>query len=336
MNLLRHTHIDFLKYRRFWMAASLLVSLVGLVIPMIPGAIKMGIDFSGGTQIIARVAENVSLDRTRSALARANVEAQIQRYGEAEDHAILIRVADDQVGGENHADHAVGAVRKALEAEVGSSGLAILSQEYVGPQIAAELRTKGLLAVVLSSLGILVYLWYRFELRFAVGTVVAMAHDVLVTLALYTTLGFEFNLTTIAAFLTLVGYSVNDTVVIFDRVRENLRQHRQERMYEVLNRSLNQTLSRTLLTSGTTMLAAGALLAFGGPALRGFAFIITVGVVVGTYSSVYVASPIVLLWDPWFGHRDRDRQVGQERQKLTSADSTRNRKPATARHRRRA
>jgi preprotein translocase SecF subunit len=150
-------------------------------------------------------------------------------------------------------------------------------------------------------IGMLIYIWLRFELRFGVGAVVASLHDVLIVLGLFSLLGFEFNLTTIAGFLTVVGYSVNDTVVVFDRVRENLRRNRREPLLQVMNLSLNQTLSRTVLTSGTTLLAIGSLLLFGGDVLRGFAFIITVGVIVGTYSSIYIASPITLLWEQWFG-----------------------------------
>jgi preprotein translocase subunit SecF len=195
---------------------------------------------------------------------------------------------------------AEGVSPEALEAlrenaHLGSIGL--LGAENVGPQIGRELRTKGVLAVVLSLVGMLLYIWVRFELRFGIGAVIASFHDVLVVLGLYALLDFEFNLTTVAAFLTLVGYSVNDTVVIFDRVRENLRLTRREPLVELINRSLNQTLSRTILTSGTTLLATGSLLVLGGDVLRGFAFVLTVGIIVGTYSSVYVASPFAILWE---------------------------------------
>ncbi|MFP3939349.1 MAG: protein translocase subunit SecF [Acidobacteriota bacterium] len=174
---------------------------------------------------------------------------------------------------------------------------ALLGAENVGPQIGRELRTKGVMAVVLSLFGMLAYIWVRFELRFGIGALAATVHDVFVVLGLYAWMDFEFNLTTVAAFLTLVGYSVNDTVVIFDRVRENLRLTRRESLPEVINRSINQNLSRTVLTSGTTLLATGALLVLGGDVLRGFAFVLTVGIVVGTYSSVYIASPFTILWE---------------------------------------
>lgn len=199
-------------------------------------------------------------------------------------------------------------VLDALEQNTSLGQFSLLAAESVGPQIGSELRTKGILAVVLSLIGMLLYIWYRFELRFGVGALVAVFHDILVVLGFYALMDFEFNLTTIAAFLTLVGYSVNDTVVIFDRVRENMRRSRREPLADTLNRSINQTLSRTILTSGTTLLAVGALLALGGDVLRGFSFVLTVGVVVGTYSSVYVASPFAMLWETLFGSEAKSRK----------------------------
>lgn len=196
----------------------------------------------------------------------------------------------------------------ALKENASLGGFSLLAAESVGPQIGGELRTKGILAVVLSLIGMLLYMWFRFELRFGVGALVAVFHDVLVVLGLYALMDFEFNLTTIAAFLTLVGYSVNDTVVIFDRVRENMRRSRREPLGETLNKSINQTLSRTILTSGTTLLAVGALLALGGDVLRGFSFVLSVGVIVGTYSSVYVASPFAMLWEHLFGSAAKSRR----------------------------
>ncbi len=186
-------------------------------------------------------------------------------------------------------------------------GYALLGVENVGPQIGKELSRQGFLAVVMSLLGMLAYIGLRFELRFGIGAVMASIHDVLVTLGLFILMGFEFNLTTIAAFLTLIGYSVNDTVVIFDRIRENMRKNRRAPLLQVMNESINQTLSRTIMTSGLTMLTVAALLALGGEVLRGFAFVMTVGIIVGTYSSVYVASPFTLLWEQMFGAKSRIR-----------------------------
>ncbi len=177
----------------------------------------------------------------------------------------------------------------------------VLGVETVGPQIGGELRHQGFLAVVMSLLGMLAYIWFRFELRFGIGAVMASLHDVVVTLLFFWWFKLEFNLTTIAAFLTLIGYSMNDTVVIFDRMRENMRKSRRKPLIEVMNDSINQTLSRTIMTSGLTFLSVLSLLILGGDVLRGFAFVMTVGIIVGTYSSIYVASPFALLWESLFG-----------------------------------
>ncbi len=188
-----------------------------------------------------------------------------------------------------------------LRARATIGGFAVLGTENVGPQVGSELRQQGLMAVVGAMIGMLIYIWIRFELRFGVGATVATLHDVAITLGLFAWAGYEFNLTTIAAFLTLIGYSVNDTVVTFDRVRENMRKSRSVDLLTVLNRSINQTLSRTLLTGGTTILVSLCLLFMGGDVIKGFAFVMTIGVIVGTYSSIYIASPFALLWENLFG-----------------------------------
>jgi len=185
----------------------------------------------------------------------------------------------------------------------------VLQNENVGPQIGSELRAKGILAVTLSLIGMLLYIWYRFELRFGVGAVVALFHDFFITLGLFALVDYEFNLPTIAAFLTLVGYSVNDTVIIFDRVRENLRRHRRLPLVEIMNLSLNQTLSRTILTSGTTLMVVASLFFLGGEVIRGFAFVLLIGVIIGTYSSIFIASPFALLWERMFSQEARDRKL---------------------------
>lgn len=185
-----------------------------------------------------------------------------------------------------------------------------LATENVGPQVGAELRKRGFLAVIGALLGMLVYIWIRFELRFGIGATMASLHDVLITLGLYAFMGYEFNLTTIAAFLTLIGYSVNDTVVTFDRVRENMNKHRGRDLLKILNDSQNQMLSRTLLTGGTAILASLMLFLFGGDVLKGFAFIMLFGIIIGTYSSIYIASPFALFWEQWFGSAGKN-QKGQ-------------------------
>ncbi|HEX2222665.1 MAG TPA: protein translocase subunit SecF, partial [Thermoanaerobaculia bacterium] len=199
------------------------------------------------------------------------------------------------------------AVLSALQTGGYLGDFAVLGVEDVGPQIGSELRRKGFLAVALSLVGMLIYIWFRFELRFGVGAIMACVHDVLVTLFFFAASGYEFNLTTVAAFLTLIGYSVNDTVVIFDRIRENMRKSRREPLIDVMNRSINQTLSRTILTGGSTLLVLACLWQWGGEVIKGFAFVLLVGILVGTYSSIYVASPFALLWERVFGSKSKIR-----------------------------
>jgi preprotein translocase subunit SecF len=204
----------------------------------------------------------------------------------------LIRSWEEVEGLDGVSDEVVSALRSG--AQLG--GFSVLRSDNVGPQIGGETARRGVLAMVFSLVGMLAYIWIRFELRFGLGALVALMHDVVIALGFFVVLDYEADLTTIAAFLTLIGYSVNDSVVIFDRLRENLRRSRRQSLVEVINLSLNQTLSRTLLTSGTTMMALATMFFFGGDVLRGFSFVLLVGVFVGTYSSVFVASPMVLLW----------------------------------------
>ena len=259
---------------------------------------RRGVDALGG----------LLLDLDPDQLRVNDAQAAAEHYDDVAQAIIAVRRDTGLIDDWEAVAAAPGVGAGTVDALRGSAVLgsfAVLGAENVGPMIGAELRQKGILAVVLSLLGMLIYIWYRFELRFGIGALVAVTHDVLIVLGLYAIAGYEFNLTTIAAFLTLVGYSVNDTVVVFDRVRENLRRRRRQPLEEVMNLSLNQTLSRTVLTSGTTLLALGCLLALGGDVLRGFAFILTLGIVVGTYSSIFVASPFALLWEKWFGAEAR-------------------------------
>ena len=202
-------------------------------------------------------------------------------------------------------------VLQVLQQRTHLGNFGLLSQEVVGPTMGRELRQRGLWAVGLSLVAMLAYIWVRFELRFGIGAVIAILHDVIVVLGLYALMGFEFNLTTIAAFLTLVGYSVNDSVVVFDRVRETMRKTRRQSFEQLINDAINETLSRTLLTGTTTLAAMGSLLLLGGEALRGFAFVMVVGVIVGTYSSIWVASSFTLLWQAFLDRR-QGRPGGEE------------------------
>ncbi len=293
MRVLHDTHFDFLKYRRFWVSLSVLLVALGLGV-IFTGQLRLGIDFAGGTQLTVRFRDEPDLERIRGLLADAGEQASIQRFRD-ERNEVLITLPLDARGIEGRGSRIVEILERGLEgAATDGRVFDVVKQDSVGPQIGAELRLKGFLAVSLSLAGMLAYIALRFRLPFGVGAVAASLHDVMVTLGLYALAGFDFDLNSIAALLTLVGYSVNDTVVVFDRVRENRRANPRKPLYEVMNRSLNDTLSRTVLTSGTTLLVTASLLAFGGQALRGFSFALTVGVVVGTYSTIYVASPIAL------------------------------------------
>lgn len=237
---------------------------------------------------------------------KSNVDEAHAHYEQVGDAIVAKRkevklfTAWDQVAGAQGLSPAALAVLKG-QAAIGS--FQIIQNESVGSQIGAELRQKGLWAVFFSLIAMLVYIWYRFELRFGVGALMASFHDVIVTLGLFAFIGYEFNLSTIAAFLTLVGYSVNDTVIIFDRVRENARRYRRLTLEENMNVSVNETLPRTIMTAGTTLLACAALFFFGGDVLKGFSFVMLVGVIVGTYSSVFIASPFALWWDEQMAKR---------------------------------
>jgi preprotein translocase subunit SecF len=299
MEILRDTNIDFMKYRKFWVVISLIFVLIGFLSIFVHGRLNLGVDFAGGTQMTVKFNQRPDVQRLREVLSAAGIpDPQIQTYGPEEENQILIKTRLLGGSAEGSRERVETGLRRANQGE-----FSVLSVETVGPQIGKELRRQGFWAVALSLLGMLAYIWFRFELRFGIGAIMACLHDVLVTLGLFALAGYEFNLTTVAAFLTLVGYSVNDTVVIFDRIRENMRKSRREPLLNVMNASINQTLSRTILTGGSTLLVLACLLYWGGEGIRGFAFVMFVGIIVGTYSSIYIAPPFTLLWEQYFGNR---------------------------------
>lgn len=257
-----------------------------------------------GSNTFAEILFAVDPDNKKSNLDEAH--AHYDQVGDAivaKRKEVKLFTGWDQVAGAQGLTPAALAVLKS-QASIGS--FQVIQNESVGSQIGAELRQKGVWAVLFSLIAMLVYIWYRFELRFGVGALMASFHDVIVTLGLFAFIGYEFNLATIAAFLTLVGYSVNDTVIIFDRVRENARRYRRLTLEENMNVSVNETLPRTIMTAGTTLLACAALFFFGGDVLKGFSFVMLVGVVVGTYSSVFIASPFALWWDEKVAKRQEE------------------------------
>ncbi len=284
------TKFDFMGIRRIALAISAALMIVSMIDLAIAG-LNFGIDFRGGTLIEARFPEAADLGQVRDVARGLDLgDVAVQEFGAATD--VLIRV-ETQPGGGDAQTAAVATVTEALRSSF--EGVDIRRTETVGPKVSGELIQAGIIAIVLAVAAVLVYIWLRFEWQFAVGAVAALTHDVVLTIGVFALLQLEFNLSIIAAILTIVGYSLNDTVVVFDRVRENLRRFKTTPLDDVLNLSINETLSRTIMTSVTTLIALFALYFLGGEVIRGFTFAMIWGVVVGTFSSVFVASPLLLL-----------------------------------------
>ena len=298
MHIFTNPNYNFLRWRWHAVALSWVVIIAGLVFISTRGMPK-GIEFAGGTSVIMQFAQTPSVDAVRTALnqnyAGGGQDAIVQTYGEPSARQVMVRVP--QVGAEQGAS--LSSTAQAVEDALRKGNLGnftVVGTEIVGPAVGEELTQKGIWAFVLSLIGILAYIAFRFEFAFAVGAVIATIHDVLVTFALLAFFRYDLTLNVIAAILTVTGYSTNDTIVIFDRVRENMRKMRRESLSEIINMSINQTLGRTVITAGTALLSAIALFLFGGEVLHGFAFAMIVGIVTGTYSSVFVAAAIVTFW----------------------------------------
>ncbi len=285
------TNIPFLSFRTIAFILSGALALLSVALLPTKG-LNLGIDFRGGTLIEVRMPGNAAdLGAMRKALSGLGLgEVALQEFGTPTD--VLIRV-ERQTGEQKEQIAAVDQVKKVLEENFGSE-ISYRRVEFVGPKVSEELFWAGGQAVLFALIAILAYIWFRFEWQFAIGSIVALVHDVVLTLGVFSLFGLEFNLATVAAILTIVGYSLNDTVVVFDRVRENLRKYKKMPLPELLDRSLNDTLARTLMTSLTTLLALIALFVFGGPVIRDFTFALIWGVLVGTYSSIFIAAPLLL------------------------------------------
>ena len=301
MDILGDTRINWIKYRWWFAGVSLAVLIAGVSDVISKDGLRYGIDFSEGTMVVAKFAEAPEIETVREAVTSLGYgSAVIQSYDRPEMNQVMIRVekADEEAtpegpeaGIDETANRILEALRGGMAGELVSS-----STEIVGPVVGEELRRRARNATLLALFAMLIYIGFRFEPVYGVGATVAVIHDVLVTLALVSLFNYEISLNVIAAFMTLVGYSVNDTIVIFDRVRENRHIHRRLKLTDIVNLAINQTLRRTILTSGLTLLAVGALFVWGGEVLRAFSFVLVAGVVVGTYSSIAIASPIVLWW----------------------------------------
>ena len=290
------TSIDFFSKARIWLGISMVAMVIAFASFLIQG-LNYGIDFQGGTSIRTDSAIVVDVAQYRSVLEALDLgdvsiaEVDDPLFDE-DQHVALVRV-QAQEGDERIASETIEAIQTALRTI--DPGMTFPSVESVGPKVSGELIQTAIIAVALAVVAILLYIWMRFEWQFAVGAVVALAHDVILTIGIFSELQIKFDLAIIAALLTIVGYSINDTVIVFDRVRENLRKYKKKDLKEVLNLSINETLSRTLMTSVTTMLALLALFILGGDVIRGFVFAMMWGVLIGTYSSIFVASTILLV-----------------------------------------
>ena len=288
-----NTNVDFVGKRVVAIVFSLALIMVGIVSLAIKGGPSYGIDFAGGSLVQVKFTQNTSAAKGREALKKPGLHGQtIPQFGGQPDE-FLGRAQEtssetQKPVAKNRAHH--GTTHRAGNGEIRRA-------EMVGPKVSKSLRDKGVMAVVFAIIGMLIYITWRFEFRFGVGAVIALVHDVLITLAFFSFLNKEIDLTIIAAFLTIIGYSVNDTVIVCDRIRENMAKYPKEKLAPVINRSINETLSRTVMTSGMTLLSVLALYLFGGSVINNFAFAMLIGIVVGTYSSIYVASPVILFWE---------------------------------------
>jgi len=294
------TKYDFMRFRNYTIIASGIVCLIALILYVTVG-LNYGVDFRGGIMVEIRAPQAIEMSTLRSTLNRLNLgEVEIQQFGQPTD--AIIRV-ESQEGDERAQLRAVETIRNTLGPQVDYRRV-----EFVGPKVGAELVRYGIIATFLTILGIAIYVWFRFDWQFGVAAIVSILHDVMATIGLFAVTGMAFDLTSLAAVLTIAGYSINDTVVIFDRVRENLRKYKQMGLIELINLSVNETLARTILTTATTFLAVGCLALFGGPVIRGFSLAMLFGLIVGTYSTVYIAAPLVI----YTGLKRVGRLVGEE------------------------
>ena len=286
------THFDFMGKIKPAMVFSSLLILVGLISIVISGGLKYGIDFAGGTLVQLQFKNPPDIEVIRDRLKTIGLgDSTIQEFGSKKDILIRVEKSEEKL-------EAVGAmVRRSLSGKFNIEEISLERVEMVGPKVGRDLREKALLSILYAIIGIVIYISWRFEFQYAIAAIIALIHDVLVTMGAFSIFDKEFTLVIVAAFLTIIGYSLNDTIVVFDRIRENLRRKVKVSTIDIINASINQTLSRTLLTSGTTLLVVVALFFFGGEIIHDFCFALLVGIFIGTYSSIFIASVFLVYWD---------------------------------------
>ena len=290
MRLFKDTNIDFIGKRKIGLLISLTFITVGFISLIFHGGPRLGIDFLGGTLVQMKFDEPVASVDVRSAVSAAGYEgAVIQQFGD--DREVLIRILEAEGSREDSK-----IISDALGNYFSGNAYEIRKVEKVGPKIGEELRGNAVLAIFVALIGIVIYITFRFEFKFAIGALIALAHDVMITLGIFSVLDIEINLAVIAAFLTIVGYSLNDTIVIYDRIRENIKSMRQDSYETIVNTSINNSLARTVVTSFTTFMVVFILYTMGGEVISGFSFAMMIGVIIGTYSSIFIASPVLIEW----------------------------------------
>ncbi len=293
-------NIDFMKFWKGFLSASVVVIIIVWAIMGIKG-LKYGIDFAGGTNVLLGFKDNVSIDKIRTLARQINSSAEVQTFGDEASHEYMISLQASSKKGEEVGDRESKTLIAAFKKELGNDKVESLQVESVGAKIGAEFKVNGLRSIFFVLGAILLYIALRFNINFSPGAVLCLVHDVSITAGIFCILGKEFNLSTIAALLTVIGYSLNDTIVVFDRIREIMTKHSKNKsIEEILNLGINQTLSRTLLTSLTTLATTLCLFFLGSGLIKDFALALSIGVLVGTYSSIYIASPFIIIYDMLF------------------------------------
>ncbi|MFH1755921.1 MAG: protein translocase subunit SecF [Candidatus Latescibacterota bacterium] len=293
MQFFKTPNINFIGVSKKAILISIVLIVVGLVFVLLHKGFNQSIDFTGGSLVEIKLDQRVPLQQVRDVVAQAGFSgAEVTTFGAPEEILIKVKKIGDAAAASDK-------INAALSSHLGERTVEIRRIETVGPKIGGELRTAAFWAVIYSLIGIIIYISWRFEFRFAIAAIIALIHDVLITLGFFAITDREISLAVIAAVLTIVGYSMNDTIVLFDRIRENLKSRRRENYAQLINSSINEVLSRTIITSLTTLMVVLCLVLFGGEVIRDFALALVVGIVAGTYSTVFIASPVLIEWHDW-------------------------------------